>query len=260
VRTITDAWTGMSGAGFSSGLRGSWCSAFPGGMHAGFDRLQYPGDDVMTALWQQTNLSWCGLYLAPAPSQPYTGWMTKVATLRAQGWGLAPVFVGQQAPGGPGSHTLTAAQGTTDAASAVALADQAVIGDGAVIYLDVEIGGGLAADIAEYAHAWFAGVRASKYRAGTYCSYLKSADQLLAADPDIFLWVFNINKYKAAQTLDANGAIRRPDIVDSGVGYATAWQFLQGVPSISYNDAAGTAKTLANIDLDTATVLDPSFP
>lgn len=55
--------------------------------HAGFDRLTYPGDAVMTALYDNTNLAWTGFYLAPAPSQPYTGWMTKAQTLRDMGWG-----------------------------------------------------------------------------------------------------------------------------------------------------------------------------
>jgi hypothetical protein len=45
--------------------------------HAGFDRLTYPGDDMMQLLYDKTNLSWTGFYLAPAPSQPYAGWMTK---------------------------------------------------------------------------------------------------------------------------------------------------------------------------------------
>ena len=32
--------------------------------HAGIDRLGYPGDDVMTDLWNNTNLAWTGFYLA----------------------------------------------------------------------------------------------------------------------------------------------------------------------------------------------------
>ncbi len=57
---------------------------------AGFDRLEYPGDDAMTWLIQHTNLRWTGFYLAPAPSQPYTGWMQKRAFLEELGWGFAP--------------------------------------------------------------------------------------------------------------------------------------------------------------------------
>src|SRR5581483_3915059 len=141
-------------------------------MYAGFDRLSYPGDDVMQALYAHTNLTWTGFYLAPAPSQGYTGWMDKAATLRSMGWGLAPIFVGQQWPGGPGSHVLTSEQGTADAQRSVQLADQAGVGQHAVIYLDIEVGGELPATFLAYAQAWLDGVRLSAYRPGVYCSFL----------------------------------------------------------------------------------------
>jgi hypothetical protein len=92
--------------------------------HAGFDSLTYPGDDLMKIFWDKTNLAWCGFYLAPAPSQPYTGWMSKRSYLRGLGWGFAPLYVGQQTHG-PGSHDFSAGRGTTDAVDAAALARQA---------------------------------------------------------------------------------------------------------------------------------------
>ncbi len=36
--------------------------------YLGFDRSDYPGDDVMADLYNSTSLFWCGFYLAPAPS------------------------------------------------------------------------------------------------------------------------------------------------------------------------------------------------
>jgi hypothetical protein len=69
-------------------------------MHLGFDRLTYPGDSVMQSLWNSTPLAFVAASLAPAPSQSYTGWMPAVPTLRAMGWGITPVYVGQQAGGG----------------------------------------------------------------------------------------------------------------------------------------------------------------
>jgi hypothetical protein len=214
----------------------------------------------MRGLYDNTNLAWTGFYLAPAPSQGYTGWMDKAATLRAMGWGLAPLFVGQQWPGGPGSHVLTAAQGTTDGAAAIGLAQRAAIGTGAVIYLDIEIGGRLPANFLEYARAWFAAVRASEFRPGTYCSYLDTPSQLKATDPDLFFWVFNVNRFAKTQTQDADGRFRTPPIADSGCAFAIGWQYIQGAPSIPVAHSDGSSGTLTNVDMDCATVLDPSQP
>src|ERR1700691_4592878 len=68
-----------------------------------FDRSDYPGDDVMTWLRAHTNLQWCGYYFAPAPSHGDTSWMARRSALVAAGWGIAPIYVGQQITG-PGSH------------------------------------------------------------------------------------------------------------------------------------------------------------
>ncbi|SNT07034.1 Serine protease, subtilisin family [Noviherbaspirillum humi] len=228
--------------------------------HAGFDRLAYPGDDVMRALWQHTNLAWTGFYLAPSPSQGYTGWMSKAATLRQMGWGLAPVYVGQQWPGGPGSHILGSDQGRLDAADAIRLADQAGIGDNAVIYLDIEVGGLLPPTMLAYAQAWIAGVRGSNYRPGVYCSFLNTAAQLRENNPDVFFWVFNINKFAPTQARNPDGSFRTPPVADSGCPFAVAWQYIQGAPTIPVPQDAGPALSLATVDMDCATVLDPSYP
>ena len=55
---------------------------------AGFDAYQYPGDETMDWLKANTNLVWCGYYLAPSPSQTKdTSWMGKQAYLAGAGWG-----------------------------------------------------------------------------------------------------------------------------------------------------------------------------
>jgi subtilisin family serine protease len=228
--------------------------------HAGLDRLRYPGDEVMRALYQGTNLAWTGFYLAPAPSQGYTGWMSKAAILREMGWGLAPLFVGQQWPGGPGSHNLSAEQGTRDAATAVSLADQAGIGQGAVIYLDVEVGGWLPALLVEHCNAWFAGIRASSYRPGVYCHHADAPDQLRADNPDLYFWVYRIGRFAPTQVLDEDGRFRTLPVDQSGCEFAVAWQYLQNAPSIPVPQEDGSTRPLEGVDLDCATVLDPSFP
>ena len=58
---------------------------------SGFDRSEYPGDAIMAWLKGNTNLAWCGYYLAPAPSHPGTSWMMNRVKLVTDGWGLAHV-------------------------------------------------------------------------------------------------------------------------------------------------------------------------
>src|SRR5216684_1624616 len=80
-----------------------------------FDRNFYVGDDgrpiwrsmpdltycniptwrLMKWLNQNTNLVWCGYYLAPAPNRPTSQWMGKYSAVKDK-WGVLPVYVGQQ--------------------------------------------------------------------------------------------------------------------------------------------------------------------
>src|SRR5215472_2735206 len=135
---------------------------------AGFDCLGYPGDMVMTRIIQNTNLRWCGFYLAPAPSQGNTSWMTKRAFLQGLGWGLAPIYVGQQVSG-PGSHKVTPAQGTLDAQNAASLAKKAGFANESIIFLDIEQGPPAQAATLAYYGAWLAELVANtSYAPGVY--------------------------------------------------------------------------------------------
>jgi len=93
--------------------------------YAGFDSLLYPGDDAIQWIKSNTNFTYVGFYLAPAPSRPDSGWMNKHDVLASQGWGFAPIYVGQQEIGQPGSHNLTPDQGTLDGYNAASLMFQA---------------------------------------------------------------------------------------------------------------------------------------
>src|SRR5258706_14699190 len=87
---------------------------------AGFDCSEFPGLAEMTWLKSNTNLTWCGYYLAPAPSHASGSWMGQRPALTGAGWGIAPVYVGQQIQG-PGRHNVSGLQGTRDGADAVDL-------------------------------------------------------------------------------------------------------------------------------------------
>jgi hypothetical protein len=86
-----------------------------------------------------TNLTWCGYYLGPAPSHTSTSWMGQRAALLAGGWGIAPLYVGQQIKG-PGRHKVSAAQGSADGLDAAHLMQSEGFAAGTCVYLDLEDG------------------------------------------------------------------------------------------------------------------------
>ena len=67
------------------------------GRHLGFDTYAYPGDAAMRA-WRHRDVpyEWVGYYL-PAPCHKGTTWSGKRERLVEMGWGIAVIYVGQQA-------------------------------------------------------------------------------------------------------------------------------------------------------------------
>ena len=218
---------------------------------AGFDSLSYPKDPVMAWLKANTNFSFVGFYLAPAPSRPDSDWMDRRSTLSAQGWGFAPVYVGQQEPNQPGSHILTPQQGEIDARDAAGLMTTAGFPAGSVVYLDIEQGGALSPATSAYVKAWvetLAGLKS--FTPGVYCSH-STAATLVKAVGVVRIWTWNLidlaPQSPTFPTADPSG---------SGVAQAVLWQHAQN-KSIAFT--GGPVKSLA-IDLDCASVPDPSQP
>jgi hypothetical protein len=239
-------------------------------LFAGFDRLQYPGDDVMLAIINNTNLRWCGFYLAPAPSQGNTSWMNSLSFLKSSGWGLAPIYVGQQtaasAPGG--SHNLTADQGRLDGQHAAQLATTAGFPDGSILFLDIEQGPPASAGTIAYYQAWVDEVAANTaYNPGVYCSFLGVAEQLHTVDSRAVFWVWNINTYTCDQQEKSMSSKRvlipsdppypTPDPASSGVPFAKMWQYAQSNRPTKCGIALG-GTVLTNVDFDSAVTPDPS--
>ena len=81
-----------------------------GAIFAGFDRMDYPGDEKMQTLWSDTNLYWCGFYLGP-----YYKWGPHYAKIKAMGWGVAPIYFRHQALG-PILRSIAAKHGRNEAA------------------------------------------------------------------------------------------------------------------------------------------------
>jgi Domain of unknown function (DUF1906) len=215
--------------------------------YAGFDSLAYPGDAMMQWLKSHTNLSFVGFYLAPAPSRPTSGWMDKYATLAAQGWGFAPVYVGQQEASQPGSHILTAAQGTKDGQAAIGLMRTAGFPPRSVVYLDCEQGGRASPAVQGYVGAWVDAVAPSSYTPGIYCSYTTAAS-LLAIRPNVCAWVWHITNPAPGPTFPT------PNPSSSGASTAVVWQYFQNT-TVQF---PGAPSSSLKIDLDSASVADPS--
>ena len=224
--------------------------------HAGFDRLTYPGDEMMQLLYDKTNLSWTGFYLAPAPSQPYTGWMTKRALLSSMGWGFAPIYVGQQTQG-RGSHIVTARQGSIDAGNAARLAQSAGFPANSVIYLDIEQSWTTSQTVIknnqDYYKNWSQGIFERGYYPGVYCFPL-IARALMKVDRRPLIWAINVNKFRTGTFRDP---LPFPDPEGSGLSEANVWQLVQK-SSLQVTNNAGRVLTVTPIDLDSADSEDPS--
>lgn len=246
---------------------------------AGIDRLAYPGDEFMAGLMQNSNLLWTGFYLTPAPNQRNRSWMDRLSTLRSQGpgWGIAPLFVGQQNPSTATadftpSSIRTAEQGRVDAEAAMNRADEAGFASeaelelpgAARIYLDIELGGHQPREDRTYIKAWCATITQSDkpYLPGVYCSFKDAAAELKADNPGAVFWVFNINQFlhHHDQAMTDPDTFLKPDITQSGFAGATAWQWIQQFASITTTLPDGTRKSLRTWDLDVSTVPDPSHP
>jgi hypothetical protein len=226
--------------------------------HAGIDTRNYPGDTVMQNLLTNTNLAWTGFYLTPAPSQGHAlGWVTQRSALVGMGWGLAPIYVGQQDPavGGNNSTNLTSAQGIIDAQDAVNLASNAGFPAGSVIYLDIEVGGPLTQANLDYVGAWVQDVFTLGYTAGVYGNAVSHVtNEIRALDARAILWGINLNKFscQSAGGLANSTTFANPNPGDCGDPDASLWQYVWGC---TINDGAGNSVT---VDLDTCLALDPS--
>lgn len=226
---------------------------------AGFDTSAFPGLAAMAWLKAHTNLAWTGFYLAPAPSHADAGWMAHRAELAAQGWGFAPVYVGQELAG-PGAHQVSAEQGKVDGADAAQLMATAGFRPGSVCFLDLEDGAPWAEPRIGYVTAWALALqgptvagRPSGYHVGVYCSHALAQPVRDALEDtgvvDAEIWVF---KVATTQRHPVSGtAFSQSDASGGGVAWAQFWQHDQN----AVIDCNGHPML---VDLSTSLWRDPS--
>ncbi|HLZ77188.1 glycoside hydrolase domain-containing protein [Phenylobacterium sp.] len=219
---------------------------------AGVDTSSFPGADVLAWLKANSNLSWCGYYLAPAPSHHDIGWMGNREALQAAGWGLAPTYLGQQL-GGLGSHQVSGAQGTIDGADAAEMMANEGFVQGSFVYLDLEDGPPFVSPRTDYVAAWVASVQSAGYRAGVYCSHTFAADVHVAL-PAVRIWAYRVETAAPHPFPGTNF----PDSAPAGCGYPGAymWQLGQNCQIA----VPGAPSGVLLVDLSSSVATDPSAP
>jgi len=231
--------------------------------NAGFDTSIYPGDNAMQTWKQASPFAFTGYYLT-GPFHGNSSWLGKWQTLKGQGWGLAVVYVGQQAPAGlTGRHcqqnNLTDTQGVADAQRLFSVASNDGLPSGTCIFLDVELidpndpnDQPNLAPMQDYFRAWIRTLLQDTqygYVPGIYC-HIRNANDF---------WTAALAEFQANGRPDepafwvAGGKNFDPtkDPTDSGFAHAQVWQ-----------GALDTSRTFGgvtlNIDIDVATTPNPS--
>jgi hypothetical protein len=231
------------------------------GSASGFDKRDFPGLGPMQTWMRESPYVWVGYYLQ-APCYAGSAWTGNRAALEAQGWGLALLYVGQQAPGaaatssiaaGPdcGVKPLTAVQGGTDGDQAVAIASADGFPPGTAIFLDVERADPFPAALGDYVRGWMERVLSRGYIPGAYAHKL-NADAVSQIQRVAFtsagvattppFWVANSVGFDLGKSPAA-----------SGYAFATVWQ----TPSDANETWGGVT---FRIDRNVATKPNPSRP
>ena len=146
--------------------------------YLGFDRNEYPGDDVMAQM--RKTFDFTGYWLTVPPGAMFNQWLAKRDVLRAQGWGFLVLANGKlekeilaaQAAGAPAK-----ALGQRDGLAAVAAATAEGFPAKTIVFLDQEEGGRLTEPQAAYLLGWTETVAASSYRPGVYASGQLTPDE-----------------------------------------------------------------------------------
>lgn len=200
--------------------------------YLGFDRNDYPGDERMRDL--RRIFSFSSYWLNSPPGTSSTTWTGKRKFMQSLGYGFLVLFQGKmfsELKDSPDPATM----GTEDAFAAIQAAQAEGFPRGTVIFLDHEEGGKLLPPQRLYLHAWVDQVNRSPYRAGVYSSgtaVRKPSGEFVSTATDIKehaghrrlkFWVSNVACPPSPGCLTA----LRPPPQDSGISFASVWQFAQ---------------------------------
>jgi hypothetical protein len=165
------------------------------------------------------------------------------------GWGLAPIYVGQQI-NGPGRHNVNRPQGALDGSDAVRLAKADGFNPGRCVYLDLEDGPPFTQPRTDYVAEWIDAVSAGGFQPGIYCSHAFASD-VHSLRSNARVWAFKVETTGVHPFPGTNF----PDSHPAGSGYAGAyiWQLAQNC-RLSF---PGAPLVSLLVDLDSALTPDP---
>jgi hypothetical protein len=224
-------------------------------LYYGLDTAVWPeaGLDVFKWIISNTPVSIAGFYLGPAPSHGEGSFMPHQEDLTALGYGLVPIYVGQQITG-PGSHVMTAAQGTIDGANAAALMQAAGFAEGSCVYFDHEEGAPLENSRIEYDAALLQAVADGGYTACIYCSHTMGNAVFMQLSP-ANLWCFDVPTVAASLWSSPTPPAPRTTITEgTGVANASGWQYKDN----TVWQPAGLPGKRLRVDFSVWSVPDPS--
>jgi hypothetical protein len=196
--------------------------------YIGFDKNEYPGDDLLPALHR--SFSYTGYWLNNPPGASRNGWAGKRATLKQNGFGFMILFNGRL--DAKLKSKDAAALGRADAAAAISAAQKEGFAVGAILFLDQEEGGRLLPEQSAYLLSWVATIRKSPYKPGVYCSgilvpdgpgKISTALDILSHDSQVALWVANDQCPPAPGCTVA----KKLTLDSSGIPHAVVWQYAQ---------------------------------
>lgn len=242
--------------------------------HLGFDKNEYPGDVSLPAL--RKTFDWTGYWLSDPPGANSNTWKGKRAILRKHGFGFALLYRGrtqQELRSG-----LPSRYGTADAHDAARAAHGEGFRSGSVIYLDLEEGGRLTAEQANYVSSFLRTLRDLNFTPGLYCSGIAVADgpgstitTIESAKGlrmhDVEFWVAN----DSCPPSPGCRADRTLNLSQSGTPDASIWQYSQ-TPRRPQFAGAACAQTYASdsrcyapatqvfVDMNVSRTADPSRP
>jgi Domain of unknown function (DUF1906) len=241
-----------------------------GPAYAGFDKRDFPGLAQMHIWWASSPYEWVGYYL-PSPCYSGVAWTGNRKQLTDQGWGLAVLYVGLQAPRGavrdsaaPGpevasaaaasrcaTNTLSAAQGRLDGDDAVSVASADGFSAGTTIFLDVERADPYSEPLDTYVRAWVGRVLERGYTPGIY-GHRINAEALYSSQRAMYraagdtreppFWVSNSQGFDLTKSPS-----------ESGYPFAMVWQN----PSDANETHGGVT---FRIDSNVSTKRSPSAP
>ena len=243
--------------------------------YLGFDRNDYPGDANLKTLRQ--TFSYTGYWLNNPPGATSNSWAGHHAAVESAGFGYLVLFNGRLYAE---LKTVANAQrlGKADALIAVSTARRESFPRGTIIFLDQEQGGRMLPEQKAYIYAWVDVISTTGFRAGIYCSGMRSTDgenvmtaediRQTAGSRGITYWAIND---ACAPSPGCAVSLPPPSPSKSGVDFAEIWQFAQ---SPQRKDVAGHCANYSrdgncyppgtnpaqglHVDLNTAMSPDPS--